>query len=187
MLTNIGKIIVKITAELNQFLEENECFYPHQFGFRSNISTNNAFTSITENIQARMDDIEFVAGVSIDLKKAFDMVNPKILIGKLEHYGVRGIAKDWFCSYLANTKQFVLANNHNSTIQTVMTGVPQEFLPLFLIYINDLHNCIKYSRTYYFADDTNILHSDKSLQNLGNKVNRDHKNLSQWLKANKLS
>ena len=64
---------------------------------------------INENIQARLDD-EFAAGVFVDLKKAFDMVDHDILIGKLEHYGVKGIAKDWFCSYLANRKQFVLVN-----------------------------------------------------------------------------
>ena len=69
--------------------------------------------SITENIQVRLDDNEFVGGVFEDLKKAFDMVD---LIGKL-HYGVTGIAMDWFCSYLANKKQFVLVNNHISAIQ----------------------------------------------------------------------
>ena len=90
------------------------------------------------------------------------MVDQKILIGKL-HYGVRGIAMDWFCSYLANKKKFVLINKHISAIQRVLTGVPQEYLPLFLIFINDLHNCTKYSRTYYFADDPKFLHSRKSL------------------------
>ena len=103
---------------------------------------------------------------------------------------MRGIAKDWLCSYLANRKQFLSVNNHNSTIQTILTGVPQGSvvsLLLFLIYINDLHNCLKYSRTYHFADDTNIPCSDKSLYTLANKVNRDIKNLSQWLKANRLS
>ena len=103
LLSNVGKIIEKLMHQrLNQFLEENECFYPHQFGFRLNISTNNGLMSIIENIQTRLDDNEFTAGVSVDLKKAFDMVDHEILIGKLEHYGVRGIAKEWFCSYLAN-------------------------------------------------------------------------------------
>ena len=73
--------------------------------------------SIIENIHTRLDDNEFAAGVFVDLKKAFDMVDHKILILKLEQYGVRGIAKDWFCSYLANRKQFVSVNNHNSTIR----------------------------------------------------------------------
>ena len=118
--------------------------------------------------------MNLLQGVFEDLKKAFDMVDQKILIGKL-HYGARGIAMDWFCSCLANKKQFVLINNHICAIQRVLTGFPQEYLPLFLILINDLHNCTKYSRTYYFADDPNFLHSRKSLQNLGNKASHDHK------------
>ena len=167
LVSNVGKIIEKLMHQrLNQFLEENECFYPHQFGFRLNISTNNALMSIIENIQTRLDDNEFTAMVFVDLKKTFDMVDHEIRTGKLEHYGVRAIVKDWFCSYLANRKQFVSVNNHNSTIQAILTGVPQGSVLgslLFFIYINDLHNCIKYSRTYDFADDKNILCSDKSL------------------------
>ena len=49
LLSNVGKTIEKMMYQrLNQFLEENECFYPHQFGFRLNISTNNALMSIIE-------------------------------------------------------------------------------------------------------------------------------------------
>ena len=70
-----------------------------------------------------------------------------------------------------------------------MTGVPQgSFLgPLpALIHINDLRNCMKYSKTYHFVDDTNILHSEKFLYSFANKVNRGLKNLSQWFKATKV-
>ena len=89
---------------LNQFLEDNECFYPHQFGFRLNISTNNALMSIIENVQTRLHDNEFAAGVSVDLKKAFDTVDHEIPIRKFEHSRVRSITRDWFCSCLGNRK-----------------------------------------------------------------------------------
>ena len=56
-----------------------------------------------------MHDNEFGVGVFLDLKKAFDTIDYKMLIGKLQHHGgLRGIAKDWFCSYLANRKHFAL-------------------------------------------------------------------------------
>ena len=90
------------------------------------------------------------AGVFVDLKKTFDTLDHKIHIGKLEHNGVRGIAKDWFYSYLANRKQFVLVNNHSSIIHIIWTRIPEGSVldPLLcLIYINDLHNCIKYFKT----------------------------------------
>ena len=53
-------------------------------------------------------------------------------------------------------------------------------------YINDLHRSVKYSKTYHFADDTNIMQSNKSLDVLSKNLNKDLKSLSQWLKANKL-
>ena len=58
---------------------------------------------------------------------------------------------------------------------------------LFLIYINDLCKCVKYSETYHFADDTNMLLSHSSLETLAKRMNFDLKDLSQYLKANKLS
>ena len=72
-------------------------FYPHQFGFK--------LKSIIENIQARLDDNEIDAVIFVGLKKAFDTVDHKIFIRKLEHCGLKGIEKDWFCSYLTNRKQ----------------------------------------------------------------------------------
>ena len=58
---------------------------------------------------------------------------------------------------------------------------------LFLIYISDLCKCVKYSEAYHFADDFNLLLSHSSLETMARRMNFDPKNLSQWLKANKLS
>ena len=68
---------------LNNFLEETNCFYNLQFGFRLNLSTNNALLSIIENIQTDLDNGDFAAGVLIDLKKVFDKVSHDILLKKL--------------------------------------------------------------------------------------------------------
>ena len=104
--------------------------------------------------------------------------------------GLEAFRKKWFSSYLTNRKQFVSIDNCNSTTKTILTGVPQGSVLgplLFLIYISDLHKCVKYYKAYHFADNTNILQSGKSLQGLAKKLNQDLKSLSQWLKANKLS
>ena len=100
----LGKLLKN---SLNQFLEENYGFYPYQFGFRFNLSTNNALMSIIENTQARLDDNELPGRVFVVLRKAFDTVDHKMFIGKPEHYGVRCVAEDWFCSYFGNKKVFI--------------------------------------------------------------------------------
>ena len=58
---------------------------------------------------------------------------------------------------------------------------------LFLIYINDLHKAVQYWKVHHFADDTNLLHTNKSVKNLNELVNRDIKQLNNWLTANKSS
>ena len=68
--------------------------------------------SIVENIQTHLDDGKYSAAVFVDLKKAFDTVDHNILLKKLDYYGVRGIANEWFASYLNNRKQFVSIGGH---------------------------------------------------------------------------
>ena len=91
---------------LYSFLETQNCFYPAQFGFPLNVSTNNALMPIIENIETQLEEGEYCIGVFFDLKKAFDTVNHNILLRKLDYYGIRGLANEWFCSYLKKRKQF---------------------------------------------------------------------------------
>ena len=103
----------------------------------------------------------------MDIKKAFDTVDHDILLSKLEHYGIRGLANNWFKSYLTNRNQYVSINGFDSALKEMKYGVPQGSVLgplLFLIYINDLHCAIKYSTTPSLCRDTNFLYVAKSLK-----------------------
>ena len=94
---------------------------------------------------------------------------------KLDYYIVRGIVNEWFASHLKVRKQFVSIGGHISSTRVIQTGVPQgSVLGRLLLY--DLNKSIKNLGAYHFADDTNILLSNKSLELLAKK---DLKNLTQ--------
>ena len=113
-----------------------------------------------------------------------------ILIRKLDHYGIRGIALEWFKSYLFNRQQFVSFNGHSPEKRNVTCGVPQGSVLgplLFLIYINDLPNISKVLTFFLFADDTNIYYESSNLVQIEKVMNKELNKLYQWLCVNRLS
>ena len=76
-----------------------------------------------ESIKRNIDNGNYGHGVFIDLKKAFDTINHSILLKKMEHYGIRGIALNWFTSNLSNKKQFLSVNGHTSEYLNISCGV----------------------------------------------------------------
>ena len=103
LLSNIEKIYEKaMHLRLIGFLEGQNLIYARQFGFRKGHSTVHALIDIVERVRKCLDNGEFACGVFVDLQKAFDTVDHKILIFKLDHYGIRGCCSDWFKSYLSD-------------------------------------------------------------------------------------
>ena len=99
LLSVFSKISEKLVYKrLYNFLEVDKILYNLQFGFRASHSTNHALISLTESIKNTLDNKRLGCGIFIDLQKAFDTVNHQILLNKLKHYGVRGIALAWFSS-----------------------------------------------------------------------------------------
>ena len=114
------------------------------------------------------------------MQKAFGTVEHDIVLAKPEHYGVRGLANEWFRFYLSNRKRYVSINGHESSLASVLYRVPQGSVLgplLFLIYINDLNQAIKVCKVHQFADDSNLLHFNKSVAKLIKLVNQDMKSL----------
>jgi len=87
-----------------------------------------------------------------------------ILIQKLDFYGIRGIAKDWFASYLSDRQQFVTVNGVKSDLTSISCGIPQGSVlgpTFFLQYINDFHLCSILFDFHLFADDANLFNRQR--------------------------
>ena len=95
---------------LSKFIDKNKILSKHQYGFRKNRSTEHAIIDFVDKITKAIDEGKYSVGIFLDLSKAFDTINHKILIKRLEHYGTRGVAKKWFENYLCNRKQIVKYN-----------------------------------------------------------------------------
>ena len=171
-------------------LYKRQLIFNKQFGFRSHHLTENAVLSIIDQVQLAIEDRDYSCGIFLHFSKAFDTVNHQILLTKLDYYGVRGVPKDCFISYLSNRTQFLSLGAINSDIQLVSCGVPQGSVLgpiLFLVYVNYFHNCSKLLAFHLFADDANLFFQHKELNMLEYLVNSELEKVHAWLCANKLS
>ncbi len=191
VLSFFSKIFEKVMYNyVLNFMEKNKVLYKHQFGFRQNHSCQQAIITLIEKITSCLDTGDLVIGVFIDLKKAFDTVNHKILLKKLHAYGIRGSFYRWFESYLSDRSQYVTYNGCKSKTECIACGVPQGSILgplLFIIYMNDICNVSNLLFTILYADDTCVLLNGKDLIELYNALNVELALLVTWLKSNKLS
>ena len=191
LLSHFDKIFEKILCKrLIAFLECKQILYCHQYGFRKLYSTAMALIEITANIKRLLDEINYVIGIFIDFKKAFDTVDHEIMLKKIECYCIRGHANMFFRWCLTNRRQLTVVNGVQSDIGIVKCGVPQGSVlgPLFfLLYINDIYRAVGCNAVRLFADDTSLLSSGPNLNDVIDQAKELFHKLYHWCVANKLS
>jgi hypothetical protein len=191
VLSVFSKILERLMYNrLIQFLTKNNILSDKQFGFRKNHSTSLALVNLIDRLSEQLEHNYITLGIFIDLSKAFDTINHKILLDKLCHYGVQGIANNWFKSYLNGRKQYVQIGTSTSNTQTITCGVPQGSILgplLFLIYVNDITVVSRIFDIIMFADDTNLFIKDRNMECLVKNTNDELSKISKWFKLNKLS
>ena len=191
ILPTYSKLFEKsMSLRLVSFLDKFNIISPNQFGFQKGKTTTQAILNFISNIYESFNKRRFSIGIFLDFKSAFDTVNHNILISKLDRYGIRGIAGNWFSSYLANRMQRVCINSVFSSFKAVTTGVPQGSILgplLFIIYINDLPSVSNKFHTTLFADDSSLILSHNNHENLILTANLELEKIYKWTLCNRLS
>ena len=105
-------------------------------------------------------------------------------------YGIRGIPKNWFKSYLHNRQQYCSLNGNESKKRKATCGIPQGSCLgplLFILYLNDFERCLKYSKANIYADDTNITIASNDKEKLVADAQDELHNITEWMRVSKLS
>lgn len=190
LLPTISKILERVIYNrIVNFANKNNIFSICQHGFLKGKSTETAImdflTKLYENLNKNMKSM----GLFMDLSKAFDLINHRLLLNKLQCYGLRGKIHDWLESYLSSRTQLVEVNGIRSELEEVSIGVPQGSVLgplLFLLYINDLPQCISDNNLIMFADDTSYLSGKSSVDDAKYDIQDKLKSFTAWFQENRL-
>ena len=190
MLPTYEKILEGVVKQqLNEHMDNNNIIIDVQHGFRKNHSCETAINMMLLDWKIEIENGNVIIAVFLDLKRAFETVDRKRLLRKLQSYGINGVELKWFESYLSNRSQCTKYGSATSDQIPTNLGVPQGSklaADLFILYINDIVNCLKHSKLGLFADDTLIHISGKNLEEAINKLNEDLSRINSWLNVNKL-
>ena len=170
LLPSFSKILEQIIYNrLISFFNKHDILHSSQHGFRTNHSTNSAIAEALDCVTLALNKKLLSLALFIDVSKAFDSLDHQLLFAKLNIYGVRGTALDLMKSYFSNRFQYTIVNNDSFNFCKIPTGVPQGSIigPLmYVIYGNDVFNVTDFMKCVLYADDTVIIISARTKDEL---------------------
>ena len=174
----VSKILERsVFNQIYEFLNDNSLLSKYQSGFRPKNSTLTALLQMCDSFYENMDNGKLNGVVFLDIRKAFDSINHTILLQKTRlQFGITNTELKWFSSYLTNREQVCAVNGITSSPKKITCGVPQGSILgplLFLLYINDLTDCLDKTTPCLYADDTQIFSAATDLTELNENLNHD--------------
>ena len=191
VLSIFARVLEKIVHDqLIDYFKEKQLLKHNQHAFRKLHSTVTSLIKSTDEWLSNIDSQKVNMTMFLDLKKAFDTVDHKILLEKLFKYGIQGKIISWFCSYLTERRQYCRIDGECSKPLRITCGIPQGSCLgplLFIIYLNDFEECLEFSSASMYADDTHTTIASKDITELSQMMKEELENISEWMRVNKLS
>lgn len=190
LLPSVSRLFEELLLQqLYSYLESLNLFVGNQFGFLQHSSCTGAALQLVDIIKSNYRK-RMVAVMFIDLKKAFDTVDPKRLVRKFKRLGLSDNASKLMMSYLQNRRTATTIGQNTSNFRSVNVGVPQgsKLGPLqFIVYINDLLQLDLIGQLILYADDAAIAYVMDSADSLQHAMQHDANLIHEWLCKNVLS
>ena len=190
ILPTISKIFEKhVNKHLMAYMNKYNIIHESQSGFRRKHSCQTALVKLIDQWMAGIDKGDTIGSMFIDFRKAFDLVDHKILIQKLAAYILSRSSLIWFISYLESRQQTIQYDKGMTTFSNILSGVPQGSIlgpTLFLLFVNDLPLFLKHCYCDLFADDATIHTSSSDKNAINEEISTDLLQIVYWSQRNKL-
>ena len=192
ILPTLSKVIERAAVnQLVKYLEEKKLLSRHQHAYRQSHSTVTCLVELTNYLYSLLDKKKLIAIASLDLSKAFDSISHKLILKKLAAFGLGRSTVTWIKSYLTNRKQTTKFKKYISREENVSSGIPQGSIIgplLFLCFTNDLAEVFidEEAEMFAYADDTQLVVSDKNINQLKKKIERVIKLAQNWYLNNSM-